>query len=700
MSAILLRDIQIYARQSAIQMSHYYIGVEHLFLALLQIQGGIAASIFEMHGVRIDQLLEGIHKRLGKPAAQRLWVGVPDTPRTEMVLDMAREVALDSDLKEVTERELLFAILSEGDSLPTRVLKKMGVDLERLAESVLNHETMNDALPPDIAVMFSQEVANNQAPNREQQFLLRRMFPDHSGIRVERRLTGFSSALVLVVTPIRPEGGEDAPIVVKIDQLDNIQDEYNRYQTFVKAALPLQTARLEDAPTTPEGTQLAGIKYTLVSQGVDGIPQDLRNRVSELGTAGLSRLIREQLYSEFNRTWWQQKRPFTFPVWKEYDWLLPPLLTLDYVPLDHPAPNVHLIRNPVNRAKLKLKLRELRPGDFVALENFVVQRVNYETDGVRLAAGAGTEAEKRAYKIDVRAVDPQVADFHRGFTVERMIGQVVKTRDDLLIESLEKLEPDFSPRARWIPLDMLQIPNPLLHYGDLLDRMVNGSFSRIHGDLHLGNIVIGPKDTPWLIDFSATRDGHTLFDWATLEVSLLGDVIMPQVGDSWQNARQVLVYLAAMGAQMPVTHMKTDVFIGMSAISSLREIVHDCLTNPDDMLEYLIALGLCALRAITFPGMSLGGRRLMFLLSGLTLMELNQKGSIQETAIADMTEVFQLPVKLPEDVTEATLPPSLPLAEDSVIYLPPPAPAAEAAQFDTDSSLPTPPVMMPDEPGA
>ncbi|MBN8593801.1 MAG: Clp protease N-terminal domain-containing protein [Anaerolineae bacterium] len=673
MSAILLRDIQIYARQSAIQLRHYYVGVEHLFLALLQIQGGIAATTFEAQGIKTQQLVEAVRKRMGKPAAQRLWVGVPDTPRTEIVLDIARDVALDGDLKEVTERELLYAILTERDNLPARVMSKMGVDLDKLAQIVLNHETMNEALPPDIAIIQSAEFNSGQPLHREQQFMLRRMFPDHSAIRVERRLTGFSSALVLVVTPIRPEGGEDAPIVVKIDHTDSILDEYNRYQTYVKAALPLQTARLEDPPTTPDGTPLAGIKYTLVSQGVDGIPQDLRNRVSELGAAGLSRLIREQLYSEFNRTWWQQKRAFTFPVWKEYDWLLPPMLTLDYIPPDQPTPNVHLIRNPVNRAKLKLKLRELRPGDYVALENFVVQRVNMEADVVRLAAGTGSEAEKRAYKLDLRGVDHSGMNFSRGYAIERVIGQVVKTRDDLLTESLEQLEPDFSPRARWIPLDMLQIPNPLVHYGELLDRTVNGSFSRIHGDLHLGNIVIGPKEQPWLIDFSATRDGHTLFDWATLEVSLLGDVIMPQVGNTWQNARQVLVYLAAMTAQMPVTGMKTDVFIGMSAISSLREIVNECLTDPGDLMEYQIALGMCALRAITFPGMSLGGRRLMFLLSGLMLMELNQRASIQETLPADMTEVFQIPVSIPAEGAEAEpLPASPPPVDDGVIYLPPP----------------------------
>jgi hypothetical protein len=116
------------------------------------------------------------------------------------------------------------------------------------------------------------------------------------------------------------------------------------------------------------------------------------------------------------------------------------------------------------------------------------------------------------------------------------------------------------------------------------------------------------------------------------------------------------------------------------------------------MMEYQIALGMCALRAITFPGMSLGGRRLMFLLAGLTLMELNQRVSIQETSPADLTEVFQLPVAMPAEGAEpepvVENPPS---AEEGIIYLPPPVMPVESVtgHLDTDSSLPVPPTSDP-----
>jgi hypothetical protein len=87
----------------------------------------------------------------------------------------------------------------------------------------------------------------------------------------------------------------------------------------------------------------------------------------------------------------------------------------------------------------------------------------------------------------------------------------------------------------------------------------------------------------------------------------------------------VLHHIAALNAGMPFEDADPHVAAAMSAVVALREIVQECLTTEDDWSEYFIALCLCALRAITFDTMSLGGRRLMFLLSALSLHELYQR---------------------------------------------------------------------------
>jgi hypothetical protein len=443
-----------------------------------------------------------------------------------------------------------------------------------------------------------------------------------------------------VVTPIHPDSREDAPIVVKIDQVDNILDEVQRYESNVKHVLPLQTARLEDNPTTPEASGLAGIKYTLVANS-DDVPQDLRERVHTQGADGLGTLIRKQLFTQFSKTWWRQRHAFRFQAWKEYDWLLPPLLILDSMPEGEIPENSHLIKFPFNRARLKTLLKEVQFGDMVVVENFTIQRVDRENNLLKLAVGYGSEADKRAYKIEVKGLNPSKS-YYRGETVERLFGKVWKTRHDILVDAARALEPDFDLNAHWISLVRNRIPNPLLAYEDLLDRHVNGSLSKIHGDLHLGNILVGPNNSIWLIDFAHTRDGHTLFDWASLEISLLGDAVMGVAGDEWSAARKIASQLAALNTAMATSSTGGERLAAMASIVTIREIVRECLAETNNWYEYYVALTLCSLRAITWPLMPLGGRRLMFLLSGLSIHELNRKfqgGSSTDTPPVDESDL-------------------------------------------------------------
>jgi len=650
MSSILLRDILISARQECVQRGHFYIGVEHLFIALLQIQGGLASTILEEQGLSADYIIDTIRRKTDKGTSQVLWVGIPYTPRTDIVLNIANDLASEEAREESSERDVLCAILDEGESLPIRVLRSLNVDAATLAETARTYTPNKEPQPPDIRVIFGAEFNSADTIQREQLFLLRRMFAAHSQIRVERRLTGFRGALILVVTPIHPDNREDAPVVVKIDQVDNILDEVQRYEAHVKHALPLQTARLEDNPTAPEASQLAGIKYTLVANS-DDVPQDLRNLVQTRGSDGLSNIIQQQLYSHFSKTWWQQRRPYRFPVWKEYDWLLPPILTLEFEPEKEPPESALTIKIPFNRARLKTRLKELQFGNLVVLENFTVQRVDRENNILKLALGYGSEADKRAYKVEITGLNLAKSSFYRGEVVERLVGSVWKTRHEMLEDAVRALDPDFDLRSWWIPIGQDRLPNPLMTYGDVLDRHVNGSLSKIHGDLHLGNILVGPNNSTWLIDFAHTRDGHTLFDWASLEVSLLGDAVMTVADHDWTTIRRVISYLTALNSNAQTRPSGDNLSPALASIVAVRNIVRECLANPNNWHEYYAALALCSLRAIAWPLMSLGARRLMFLLSALSIFELNRKyqGSAQtDTPSPDATDVTD---HLPQSVS-------------------------------------------------
>ncbi|MBC7813201.1 MAG: hypothetical protein H7175_18730, partial [Burkholderiales bacterium] len=122
------------------------------------------------------------------------------------------------------------------------------------------------------------------------------------------------------------------------------------------------------------------------------------------------------------------------------------------------------------------------------------------------------------------------------------------------------------------------------------------------------------------------RDGHTLFDWAMLEISLLSEVVMPIAGESWDVARLVLRYVDALNDHTDLSTVEGSVSIAaaMASVAAVREIAQTCLADPSDWTEYYTALAMCALRAIMWDTMTIGGRRLQFLVAALAISEVKK----------------------------------------------------------------------------
>ena len=606
MPPIELKDILISARQESHRMQHYYIGVEHLFIALLEIRGGLTRSILEDQGLTPDYVSDAIRRKIGKGSQRRLWAGSPSTPRTNVILDIANDLALEDGRSAINERDLLTAIIEEVDNMPVRILKSLGVNIEYIHRMAQTRALNRNTQQPYIGVEFAPNFDQSALLTDEHMLILRRMFYQHTRIRVESRLTGgYTDALVLIVTPINPDGREDAAVAVKIDDTDHILDEAQRYETHVKRILPPLTARLEERPVAPEISGLAGLFYTLITKPGQP-PQNLRAAIKDIGIDQLGSWLRQQLYTQFGKTWWQQRRMFRFQVWTEYDWLLPPIFTLHHVPLEDISPAAHIIRVPVSRSRLD----RIEPSDVIILENFVVQRANPQQNSLQLSSGRGNDATKRAYRITINKIDLNESLHYRGEVVERIAGQIWSTRQEILLATADILEPPFDLRASEIHIHEPKtrtLPNPLQHFEELLYYNLNGSTSKIHGDLHLGNIMVGPGDTAFLIDFEHARDGHTLFDWATLEISILNELIVPIVSDEWSDVFVLAEYLAAINTHEALPNLNSDLSLAFSPIIAIREIVHAALAQPNNWVEYYIGLAVVRAASINLANAVLWG---------------------------------------------------------------------------------------------
>lgn len=622
MSNVPLRDILITARQESHRMRHYYMGAEHLFIALLEIKSGLMSTILTEDGLSPDYVIDGIRRKIGKGGRQHLFTGTPNTPRTDVIMTIAQEIALENGRQNIYERDLLVAILDEGDNIPVRVLHALGLDLDDIRHKARTRSVKRSATQTFVQIDVGPGVGEL---SHDQLFILRRMFYGYDRLHIKTRLTGgYTTSDLFVVIPRHIDGRDDAAVVVKIGQSHVILDEAQRYERYVKNTLPPLTARLEDKPTAPETSNHAGLKYTLLTDG-NGNAYDLRHAARDWTGERLGQWLRDKLYQNFAPNWWRQNRPYLFEIWREYDWVLPPMLTLELVDEQTDKTGATVLRAPIKNHNLS----ELDYGSIVVVQQFVVQKINRARKSIQLAVGQGGNFA-RAFQIEVRGIDFEEDTYYQGEVIEQLTGRVWRTRSEQLNISTRSLEPDFDINKRMIDVHHTSLPNPIMVINEYLDQRITGTMSTIHGDLHFGNILVGPGESALLIDFGHTREGHTLFDWATLEISILNDCIIPMIEHTWAGARLLLKHLITINQQQPATEpdvsangtdTPSDLENALQAIHTLRDIVRENLARPNTWREYYIALAMVALRAVTWETLPVQSRRVMYLLAALCLYD-------------------------------------------------------------------------------
>ena len=114
-----------------------YVGTEHILAGQLKEGTGVAAEVLIANNVELEALLKLIDELVA--AGEEVTVADRDgySPRTQMVLDRAREMAdrFDSDL--IGTEHLLLAIIKEGDCAASRLLNTMGANPQKLFVDIL-----------------------------------------------------------------------------------------------------------------------------------------------------------------------------------------------------------------------------------------------------------------------------------------------------------------------------------------------------------------------------------------------------------------------------------------------------------------------------------------------------------------------------------------------------------------------------------
>ena len=114
-----------------------YVGTEHILAGLLKEGTGVAAEVLTANNVELEALLKLIDELVA--AGEEVTVADRDgySPRTQMVLDRAREMADRFDSERIGTEHLLLAIIKEGDCAASQLLNTMGANPQKLFVDIL-----------------------------------------------------------------------------------------------------------------------------------------------------------------------------------------------------------------------------------------------------------------------------------------------------------------------------------------------------------------------------------------------------------------------------------------------------------------------------------------------------------------------------------------------------------------------------------
>ena len=130
------RRVIVLAQDEARMLNHNYIGTEHLLLGLIHEGEGVAAKALESLGISLEAVRAQVEEIIGQ--GQQAPMGhIPFTPRAKKVLELSMREALQLNHPYIGTEHILLGLIREGEGVAAQVLIKLGADLNRVRNQVL-----------------------------------------------------------------------------------------------------------------------------------------------------------------------------------------------------------------------------------------------------------------------------------------------------------------------------------------------------------------------------------------------------------------------------------------------------------------------------------------------------------------------------------------------------------------------------------
>jgi ATP-dependent Clp protease ATP-binding subunit ClpC len=117
-------------------LNHNYIGTEHILLGLIHEGEGVAAKALESLNISLEAVRQQVEEIIGQGQAAPTG-HIPFTPRAKKVLELSLREALQLGHNYIGTEHILLGLIREGEGVAAQVLQKLGADLNRVRQTVI-----------------------------------------------------------------------------------------------------------------------------------------------------------------------------------------------------------------------------------------------------------------------------------------------------------------------------------------------------------------------------------------------------------------------------------------------------------------------------------------------------------------------------------------------------------------------------------
>src|SRR5579872_4453685 len=130
------RRVVVLAQEEARLLNHNYIGTEHILLGLISEGEGVAAKALESLGISLEAVRQQVEEIIGTGSSSPQG-HIPFTPRAKKVLELSLREALQLGHNYIGTEHILLGLIREGEGVAAQVLVKLGADLSRVRQQVI-----------------------------------------------------------------------------------------------------------------------------------------------------------------------------------------------------------------------------------------------------------------------------------------------------------------------------------------------------------------------------------------------------------------------------------------------------------------------------------------------------------------------------------------------------------------------------------